>query len=237
MFRAYRGDIGFIYDHLSKSKTFLRRRQRIDFGVGNGVHAGVDLNANYSITQAGAWTNENNLLRTIGFQHDNGLYQAAYFRNPGEKSINTNDFYNAIGGDDVVTATIFQSGSSSPDIYTTNALTRYSGKQVTGSITLDPSASLRNLRDKRSEVISYLTAQEASQVGLDKYIYHYAVDQFALHYCQNDAPEDAAGAGTGLMGYYFKNQGLSGPPAVTKLGPLCLYQLQQRRPDAQFPKR
>ncbi len=234
MFRAYRGDIGYIYDHLSRSKT-ISGALSIDFGGGNLVHGGVDLNANYSVTQAGPWISENTLQRTIGFQHDNGLFQAAYFRNPGEKAINTNDFYNAIGGDDVVAATLSQNGNSSPTITATNTLNRYSNKQLVGSVNLDPAASLRNTRDKRSQVISYLTAKEASEVGLDKYIYRYGINQFGLRYCDNAAPEDAAGAGSGLLGYYFKNQSLAGTPYTTRLDTIIAFNWGKGSPMAYFP--
>ncbi|WP_431212117.1 hypothetical protein ACQ86N_41225 [Puia sp. P3] len=58
MFRAYRGDIGFIADHLTSSKTTTGKLS-IDFGAGNLVHGGTDLNANYSVSQAGPWLAEN----------------------------------------------------------------------------------------------------------------------------------------------------------------------------------
>ena len=215
MFRAYRGDIGFIADHLSKTKT-ISGAASIDFGGGNIIHGGVDLNANYSVTQAGPWLSENELQNSIAFQNSNGLYQAAYFRNPGEKSVNTKSFYNAIGGDDVVTAGLYQNGSSSSSILATNTLTRYNNKQVVGTVNLTPASAVKNVRDKRTEEISYLTASEASVVGLDKYIYHYAVNQFGIHYCGNDAPGDPVGNGEGLFGSYYANQSLSGTPVHTR---------------------
>ena len=211
MFRAYRGDIGFIADPLLGNKS-ISAAASLDLGGGDIVHAGIDLNANYSTTVSGPWLQENALKNSIKFQGSNGLYEGSYFRNPGEKAINTTDFYNAIGGDDVVAPVLYQAGGNSgPSIVATNTLTRYSGQEVT------PATAVRDTRDKRSEVISYLNAKEASVVGLDKYIYHYAINQFALRNCQNNAPETNSGPGKGLEGYYFKNVDLTGSPFYQRL--------------------
>ena len=209
MFRAYRGDIGFVADPLMSNKS-ASAAYSVDLGIPDLVHGGVDINQNYSHTTSGPWLDENGLRNTIAFQKNNGLFEAAYFRNPGEKTINTTDFYNAIGGDDVVAPVLAQSG---PSIVASNTLTRYSGQKVTGTVTLTPSTATRNTRDKRTEVISYLTASQASQVGLDKYIYHYALNQFALRNCENDAPNPFSGLGSGLQGSYFrKTEALAGAP-------------------------
>ncbi len=212
MFRAYRGDIGFIADHQISNKTESGRLS-IDLGAGNMVHGGTDLNNNYSTTQTGAWLSENPLRNTIEFKPSNGLYEAAYFRNPGEKAINTTGFYKALGGDNVVVAGLSQSGSS---ITSTNVLNLFNaGKQV-GTTTLNDSSAVRTQRDKRAEVITYLTAAEASVSGLDKKINRYNVNQFG-HYCENDVVSDTLINGTGLMGYYYKNMELAGAPDTSRL--------------------
>src|SRR5206468_2195570 len=90
-FRPYRGDIGFIADHRIRSKT-ITGALSLDVGVGDAVHGGVDLNANYSYTQTGPWEAENVMGNTINFRNSEGLFEAAYFRNPAEKAINTTAF-------------------------------------------------------------------------------------------------------------------------------------------------
>ncbi|HWK02988.1 MAG TPA: PA14 domain-containing protein [Puia sp.] len=207
MFRAYRGDIGFISDHLISNKS-QSGAGSVDIGAGDDFHVGVDQNVNYSVTQSGPWIPENPLGNIINFQKSNGLFEAAYFRNPGEKTINTTDFYNAIGGDNVVVPSLSQSGSS---IATNQYLRLVSGQKQMGIDTLTAAKAIKNTRDKRSQVISYLTATEASVVGLDKYINRYNVNQFG-HYCENYASPDPAGKGTGLVGYYFNNRQLKGTP-------------------------
>ena len=212
MFRAYRGDIGFIADHQISNKT-QSGAGSLDLGAGNILHGGVDLNANYSTTETGPWLSENPLRNTINFQKSNGLFEAAYFRNPSEKAINTTDFYNAIGGDNVVVPSLFQSGSS---IMTTAYLNLFSGQKKVGVDTMTAAKAIRNTRDKRAQVISYLTAAEASLVGLDKYINRFAVNEFA-HFCEKDAPADPVDSGQGLLGYYYSNQQLHGKETHTRL--------------------
>jgi len=212
MFRAYRGDIGFIADHQMQSKT-ISGAGSIDLGTGGGVHGGTDLNVNYSTTKTGPWLQNNTLGNKIGFQKSDKLFEASYFRNPGEKTINTTAFYNAIGGDDVVAPTLFQSGNSDPNITTGNRLYRYDKGKQKGVITVDPTTR-KDTRDKRSEVISYLTASEAAISGLDKHIVRYAVNKFGLQCCSVSIPEDTMGKGTGLLGYYYANRGLKGLPVT-----------------------
>lgn len=230
MFRAYRGDIGFIADHLMSSKTTTGAAS-IDLGFGDAFHGGVDLNANYSNTQTGPWLPENNLMGSIPFQKSNGLYEAAYFRNPGEKTTNTSDFYKAVGNDDVLTASLLQPGGSSGSTITaSNILRRYRNKELVGLDTLPTSGIVKASRDKRSEVISYLTAQEASLVGLDKYIYHYGVNQFPVSHCQDFSTTDTGFNGTGLMGYYYSNIDLKGSPDTTRLDTAVYFNWNQGTP-------
>lgn len=219
MFRAYRGDIGFIADHQMQSKT-RSGALSVDIGGGEGVHWGGDLNGNYSTTRTGPWLPGNLLGHTIGFQQSDSIFQSAYFRNPGEKTINTTAFYDAIGGDNVVAPTLFQSGSSDPNIMAVNSLNLYNKGQQVGTLALDSTKNHKASRDKRSEVISYLTAAEASISGLDKHIVHYAVNKFAPQCCNVYVPEDTTGtSGTGLIGYYYTNEFLQGQPVRQRLDP------------------
>jgi hypothetical protein len=225
MFRAYRGDIGFIADHLISNKSTTGALS-LDLGGGDMVHAGVDLNGNYSTTQSGPWLSENPLRDIIDFQASNGLYEAAYFRNPAEKTINTTNFYKAIGGDNVATVALSQNGSS---ITTTNNLMLYNGEKQVGLDTLTAANAVKSTRDKRAQVISYLTAAEASVSGLDKSINNYALNQFQ-HYCQVDTLPSIPGTGTGLMGYYYNNQDLTGAPVHTVLNSTVFFNWQNGSP-------
>jgi hypothetical protein len=213
MFRAYRGDIGFIYDHFIRSKD-ASDRGNVDIGIANLAHIGVDLNFTRSFTQNGPWMDQNNLRNSIHFKQDSGLFQAAYFRNPSEKSINSKKFYDAIGGDDVVAARLYQPGPGSSVIQATNFLTHYKGARASGDSLLKPQNAFKTERDKRTQVISYLNATEADAAGLSRYIENNTPNQFSLSNCTTGLAE--ADGLNGLVGSYYPNTKYSGP-AYTRI--------------------
>lgn len=188
MFRAYRGDIGYIHDHFMRTKNESDGAS-IDVGIGNLVHVGVDVNESYSFTQNSAWLEENSINSLIAFKDNSEKFEGVYFRNPGEKAINSKSFYESLGGDDVVTVGIQQSGSSSSVIQATNNLVRYRNKKKIGTSVLTKQNVVKPERDKRSQVISYLTAKEASIVGLNEYIENYGLNKFDLNNCTSGAGE------------------------------------------------
>lgn len=230
MFRAYRGDIGYIHDHFIRTRD-VSDRLSVDVGVSSLVHAGADLNMTRAFTQTGPWLDQNAMQRVIDFKKDSILFEAAYFRNPGEKSINSKSFYDAIGGDDVVAVKLFQPGSSSSIMQATNYLTRYRNKAAVGENLLTPQQALRNERDKRTQVISYLNAAEADAAGLSKYIENYALNQFSLTACDANQGDPAADQ-QGFLGTYFKNRDLKGTPAHTRTD---MMDLIWRDADPVFP--
>ena len=213
MFRAYRGDIGFIHDHNMKTKD-ESASMSVDLGWLDLVHGGVDLNLNRSFTQTGPWLNENLINRSISFKNSEGAFEAAYFRNPGEKSINSREFYENIGGDDVVTVALAQNNSSSPSIRATNILNRYRNKSFVGTAALTPATAYKNQRDKRGQVISYLNAREASEAGMSRYIENYSLNQYNIENCNTATPDDIEGDGVGLKGEYFNNENFLGVPVT-----------------------
>jgi hypothetical protein len=201
-FRAYRSDIGYVYDHHMKSRN-LSGGASVDLGGGDLVHAGVDLNFTYASTESGPWQSLNPLGRTIAFTNSDRNYEAVYFRNPGEMAINNRSFYDAIGGDDVVAPKLLQSGSSSY-ITTTNFLTRYVNGISRGNVQLTPANAVKQTRDKRTQVISYLNADEAGEAGLNKYIENYKLNTYTLANCDQTFPDgELDGPGTGLNATYY----------------------------------
>ncbi|WP_290793190.1 PA14 domain-containing protein [Flavihumibacter sp. UBA7668] len=209
MFRAYRGDIGWVRDHFMRTKD-KSDRFSVDVGFGDLAHAGVDLNINRAITQTGAWENENAAKKALNFRRDSLDFQASYFKNPGEKSIIDKEFYNAVGGDDLVTIGLFQPGPSSSLIQTTNKLNRYTNRQLTSTQPLVASDLMRKERDKRTQVISYLTAGEAEEAGLHKMIESYVPDSFNIAACYTDLFPTEPTVGIGLTGNVYANKTLEG---------------------------
>jgi hypothetical protein len=233
MFRAYRGDIGFVHDHFIRTKD-ESNRVSVDIGIGNVVHGGIDLNINRAFTQNGPWLTENSMRNIIDFKNNAGAFEAAYFKNPGEKSINSKSFYNAIGGDDVVTVGLYQPGISSSSIQATNYLVSYRNKREIGRAALTPQDAIKPERDKRTQVISYLTAKEADAVGLSKYIENYAVNQFSVDNCNANNIENLEGFGTGLPAEYYKQLNFGGIPDQ-RVDQIINYNWAKSAPYTGFP--
>lgn len=186
MFRPYRGDIGFVYDHYIKTKD-ASDKLSVDLGFFNVVHAGIDLNLNSSYTQNSPWTNQNPLANTIAFRNADSTFENVYFKNPGEKSINSTAFYDAVGGDDVVTAGLYQPGNNNPFITTTNYLSRYRNKTFVGTSLLTSANAIKTKRDKRTQVITYLNAADAALLSLSKNIENYAYNTYLVDTCNGSS--------------------------------------------------
>lgn len=185
MFRAYRGDIGFVHDPYVATKN-ASNSTSADYGFGNLFHAGVDININHASTTTGSWEENNPLANTVKFKHSDSVFEAAYFRNPGEKSINPAGFYKSVGDDDVVTAQLYQV-SNGPSISSTNYLQHWKNKTATNvSTLLNSSNDFKTKRDKRTQVISYLSASEAARAGLDTVIYNYGLNQWGPAGCNDN---------------------------------------------------
>jgi len=202
-FRAYRSDIGYVYDHAMRTRD-KSGGASVDFGGGDLVHAGVDINYTSANTNSGPWRAMNPLGKTIAFTKSDTNYEAVYFKNPGEKTINTRDFYKAIGDDYVVAPKLTQNSGSSY-IATTNFLTKYAGGESKGDVKLTPATAVKQDRDKRTQLITYLSAQEADMGALNKYIENYSRNKYSLNNCDSKLPLDyLSQPGTGLDAAYYR---------------------------------
>lgn len=205
MFRAYRGDIGYVYDHQMKTKDGSISGS-IDLGFGQTFHWGGDFNLTRASSENNPWTALNYMALATGFKNSNGVYEASYFRNPGETTVNDKNWQKALGGDDVVTARLYHSSNSDPKIYALSLLDKYKAFKRYDSVSVTSASSGRTQRDKRTQVISYLTAGEASTAGLSKYIDNYGENQFPLQSCDVTYPSDLTADMQGLRGDYYSGQ-------------------------------
>ncbi len=202
VFRAYRSDVGYVYDHRMSTRD-KSASLGIDFGAGDLANVGVDPNFTTANTTNGPWTGLNPMGRTIAFTESDKDYEAVYFRNPAEGTINTRDFYDAIGGDHVVNPKLYKSGSS---IGTTNILTETANGQKVGEIPVTPASVIKHNRDKRTQLVTSLNAQEAGLAGLSQYIENYVRNEYPLNNCNNISPLDEWGAdGTGLWAEIYND--------------------------------
>jgi len=184
MFRPYRGDIGMIYDHTLATKSSSTSISA-DLGFGATFHGGVDLNKVWAGTKNNPWLKDNVMAQYVGFKKSDSLYENAYFKNPGEKVTADQDYFNKIGDDKLVRVQLSPvQGSNAPVVTATHNLTLFSNARAIGNIALN--SAYKKKRDKRTQVISYLTAKEASVAGLDKQIKSYAINSFPSLGCTDN---------------------------------------------------
>lgn len=179
MFRPYRGDIGFVFDHSSATKNSSSSFS-VDLGFGQRFHIGVDFNGSYTSTTSNAWLEENALKDQIRFRNRDSAFEQVYFKNPGEKTRGNQEFYDAIGDVDLVKAQLVKFSSGA---ILSQYLDRYKNGRVIGKSKISSNV-YKQKRDKRNQVISFLTASDARRVGLDTIIRSYPVNVFPNSSCQ-----------------------------------------------------
>ncbi len=170
-FRAYRGDVGHMRDPNVRTKE-NSYGLGVDLGFGNLVHVGADLNYVQSPNESGDWKTGNMASSAVSFQNSNGSYQSSYFKNPSEKTVPDMNFQNAVGGDDLVRFKLANTASANPMLLP--KLIRYDAfkNQKAQELTLDAEKT-KKARDKRTQVISFLNAEEAERIGMNKKLYSY----------------------------------------------------------------
>lgn len=168
MFRPYRGDIGYVRDNYMRSKS-SSDKLTLDIGSGQIFHGGVDFNYTKSYSESNPWMANNRLEQYLHFHTNDSDYQAIYFRNPGEKTTNAQSYYAAVGGELVMRARLDGDGEH---IQLANSYLTFKNGNQTADLPIS-SDIVKNARDKRSQVISALTAEETSIYGLEKSIYSY----------------------------------------------------------------
>lgn len=173
-----RGDVGMFYD--PKVNSFSGGASLgLEFGLGSGTYAGINEQVNASITSSGLWQNDNDAIALLDFQSSNGNnnYEPAYFKVAGEKSVESDpDFYKQIGKTEAVRVPLEDLGGleakAKKDLIDKNGASIYSANNV-------PSKLVRSKRERRSQVISSLSAEQADQFGLQKHLLNFPLNDFS----------------------------------------------------------
>ena len=119
----------------------------------------------------------------LRFQFPDTTYEAVYFRNPGEKTTNAKNYYRAIGDDSLVRIKL----AGEKDFVTANnALIKYNDEGREDSEIPVTEALVKKERDKRTQVITYFTAEDASiLLGLHKIIRSYQENSIPVGQCSD----------------------------------------------------
>lgn len=170
-FRAYRGDVGHMRDATVKTRENAFGLG-VDLGFGNMVHVGADLNYVYSPTEIGDWVTNNMAGEAFSFRQNDKDYQAAYFKNPSEKTVPDAGFQTAMSGDELVRFKMANTASANPMLLP--KLIRYDAtKNVLGEKIVLTDSTKKFNRDKRTQVISFLNAEESERIGMNSKLYSY----------------------------------------------------------------
>ncbi len=165
--RAYRNDDGYVRDNYTLSKD---KNTSIGGDVDIPGHYGGNFNRIKTPSTIGDWVAGNSLHSMTGFGESNNGFENIYFRNPGESGVVTPGQFDKIGGLDLVR---FKLGGTNSSPVVTPLLERFNkDRTAAGTVNMASYASVA-ARKKRTQVISFLTAEEASIVGLDKMIRSY----------------------------------------------------------------
>lgn len=179
-FRGYRGNMGFVRDNFTKSREGSMSLS-FDAGGGNLFHGGTELGGVYSVTEVGDWVKSNALRNTIKFNETDSNYQSFYFKNPGEKAIIDEDYYNTVGSDLLIRPKLMSTNLPLP-IAASKFESFDTTKKFFADLNLTSANTVKRKRDKRTQIITYLTAQEADKVSLDK-IYSFTENEFKPGTC------------------------------------------------------
>jgi hypothetical protein len=185
MFRAFRGDVGYIYDHSMSTKS-VSDKLSLDLGFGQVFHGGIDFNLVYANTRSGQWSDNNVFVANAKFKENDSLYQSVYFKNPGEKTKVDQEFYNKIGDDKLIRVDLSPlGGKNTADISASRNFSVFKNAKKIATIPFDPGTT-KTQRDKRTQVISYFTAAEAKHASLDAGIRSYKINSFPTISCDTN---------------------------------------------------
>lgn len=171
-YRPFRSDMGFVFD--PDGRTYSNSSNLgTEVGVGNAVHGGVDVSITNVNTTSGAWIMDNQAAGQLRFKGYNGstpLYEPYYFKEAGEKSVDpdvapVNGFYETMGADQPVRVKLQHTGGLNVEAQA--SLVRPNGT----TIGLGSGNKTRSERQRRNQVITTLSVDEASRYGLQRSFY------------------------------------------------------------------
>lgn len=157
-YRMYRSDMGSVYDSYA-GNTNGSGSLGVEIGVGNTAKSGIDL----AITDVNTYTEKwvNPASDKLRFKGSNGdpLYESAYFRESGEQSVDADpEFFQKMGGERPVR---FALTKTSDEHVATDLFVNDYGQQLAV-----PGNNTRTNRQRRNQVITYMTRGEMRRFGL-----------------------------------------------------------------------
>ncbi len=169
VFRPHRGNIGTIYDAKAENENWPSVNITIEAGGGPPPSGkiGGNIKVAWSDAHSGIWRDGNTALGRLSFESEevNNLFEPVYFKNAGEKSINDVTYYSLYGNEEAVRVDLTDGVD--------DAMTRNVFVNGDGNSYPIQDVVRRASRDKRNQVITYLTADVATSYAFEKTIKNY----------------------------------------------------------------
>ncbi|MEO0724203.1 MAG: hypothetical protein AAFZ63_06665 [Bacteroidota bacterium] len=146
-----------------------------EFGLGALARFGLDVDLSANFYERKKWTNANAVANTLQFHETNQDGEAAYLATTGDMGLSDNNFYQQLQANRPIHTEI------KSNIVATAAVNKWEINNIS-------QASIgnnvgRQQRHKRTVSVSYLTAREAAEGGLDKQLRNYPENALVCPTC------------------------------------------------------
>jgi hypothetical protein len=183
-FRAMRNDVGTFRtpNHVNASVAATAGGE---FGGGGLIHGGLEIKGTSVVSTAGDWSGGKGAADYLGFTSQTGsaesaAYEPVFIKNTGESATSSIDnsnpnsnFTKTIGGNTPIALKV----KTDKGVVADNVIRKESdGGNIKSELAISGTVR-RDKREKRTQVFSYLTAAEATKVGLDKTIKSYPINE------------------------------------------------------------
>lgn len=214
-FRPHRNSVGHVSDPTGKANSLSNTGVTVELAGGNLVEVGADVSIGTYSGKSESWLEQEGnglLLSNLNFSDDisssNPLDEPVYFKMAGEKSVNDNDFYNQIADDKAITIPLYDENELQNNF------------KADGSTYSIASKIKRNKRDKRSQAVTYLTADEAKMFGLERMPRYYDANGDVQYLNRVDAT-------TGRKGHHLSEIIVTNPDGTRYVYGIAAYNLEQ----------
>jgi hypothetical protein len=176
-YQLKRGDVPVFFDAGSAASGH-GGSLGLEVGSGNSAHIGVDLKYNYTSSVSKKWTQINDVINNYNFTGAAAEgYEPAYYKAAGEMAIESDPGFYQITGKDLAVRADLESHAGAPFKIGTKPQLRDKYGNYYDPKPLRSSAH-RIERERRNQVLSWLTAGEARHAGLEKKIRSHPLNQF-----------------------------------------------------------
>ncbi len=176
-FQLARNDIGVVFSNRVATNGSANN-VGVEVGFGNAFHVGASHSTTQSSSTSGCWYSAITPLLSFDSTKPNSLFQSAFFRNASDVTIDENDLYSTLLGDNAVEVNIKKTPWYKKEVDVESELIANNGliSAVTATNTK------KRLREPRTIDIQHRTATQASIYGLVKTIDVYQLNRFS---CDN----------------------------------------------------